>query len=377
MALQWEVKVLRTCLTPRYDGEVRRLSLLFVLSALVGCGDEPTGSDADSGPQDAQAAADASIADAAIIDAVAIVIDASVPDASPFDPQTLAATGLYSSDEVLADGVQEYTLETELWTDGATKRRWVLLPPGTVIDTSDMDFWVYPVGTKLWKEFTRDGVRIETRLLWKQGPTANDWYAMAYLWNDQQTAAIAVPDGVEDAKGTAHDVPSEDSCLDCHASQPDVVLGFSAILLDHGLAGVSLDSLNAASLLSPPLTGSAPYFPEPGDSTAQDALRYLHVNCGGCHHEENTIKGIQINLRLYFDRLATVEATPTYLSTVEVISLREIGGGFPLLIDPGDAAASSLHLHMNAIDQDRMPPLGTEVVDSSGLASLDAWINSL
>jgi hypothetical protein len=353
------------------------LSLLFVLSALVGCGDEPTGSDADSGPQDAQAAADASIADAAIIDAVAIVIDASVPDASPFDPQTLAATGLYSSDEVLADGVQEYTLETELWTDGATKRRWVLLPPGTVIDTSDMDFWVYPVGTKLWKEFTRDGVRIETRLLWKQGPTANDWYAMAYLWNDQQTAAIAVPDGVEDAKGTAHDVPSEDSCLDCHASQPDVVLGFSAILLDHGLAGVSLDSLNAASLLSPPLTGSAPYFPEPGDSTAQDALRYLHVNCGGCHHEENTINGIQINLRLYFDRLATVEATPTYLSTVDVISLREIGGGFPLLIAPGDAAASSLHLHMNALDQDRMPPLGTEVVDSSGLASLDAWINSL
>lgn len=360
-----------------YDGGVRTLSLLFVLSAVVGCGDDGAASDADSGPADAQEAVDASIVDAGIIDAVAVVVDASIPDANPLDPQRLEHTGLYSSGETLAPGVQEYTVETELWTDGATKKRWVLLPPGTVIDTSDMDFWVYPEGTKLWKEFTRDGVRIETRLLWKQGPTANDWYAMAYLWNDQQTAALAVPDGVDDAKGTTHDVPSEDSCLTCHGNQPDVVLGFSAILLDHSLPGVTLDSLNTASVLSPALAGSAPYFPIPGDTTAQEALRYIHVNCGGCHHEENTINGIQINLRLYFDRLATVETTSTYLSTVDIVSLREINGGFPLLIAPGDAAASSLHQHMNALNQDRMPPIGTEVVDTTGLAALDAWINSL
>ena len=44
--------------------------------------------------------------------------------------------------------------------DRAAKRRWIQLPEGATIDTSDMDYWQFPVGTKLWKEFVRDGVRV-------------------------------------------------------------------------------------------------------------------------------------------------------------------------------------------------------------------------
>src|SRR5688572_13616865 len=81
-------------------------------------------------------------------------------------PERLSASGLYSgpATESLAPDVRSFRPRFELWSDGASKRRFIWLPPGTQIETSDMDEWQFPVGTKLWKEFTRDGVRVETRL---------------------------------------------------------------------------------------------------------------------------------------------------------------------------------------------------------------------
>src|ERR1043165_6412078 len=49
-----------------------------------------------------------------------------------------------------------------LWSDGAHKRRWIYLPPGTAIDASRLDAWEFPIGTRLWKEFSLGGP-IETR----------------------------------------------------------------------------------------------------------------------------------------------------------------------------------------------------------------------
>ena len=42
--------------------------------------------------------------------------------------------------------------------------------PGEPDRNDRQDSWRFPQGTKLWKEFTRDGVRVETRLLQKVGP---------------------------------------------------------------------------------------------------------------------------------------------------------------------------------------------------------------
>ena len=50
-----------------------------------------------------------------------------------------------------------YAPKFQLWSDSATKKRWIYLPPGSQIDTSDMDFWKFPVGTKVWKEFSAVG----------------------------------------------------------------------------------------------------------------------------------------------------------------------------------------------------------------------------
>ena len=67
-------------------------------------------------------------------------------------------------------GLRPYTPVYPLWADGLVKRRWLDLPAGKKIDTSDMDHWSFPVGTRFWKEFaTPSGTVLETRLIEKIG----------------------------------------------------------------------------------------------------------------------------------------------------------------------------------------------------------------
>ena len=81
-------------------------------------------------------------------------------------PQTLVCTGLFAdiAAKLITPGVAAYAPAVPLWSDGAEKKRWISLPAGAVIDTSDPNEWKFPIGTKAWKEFSRDGHRVETRL---------------------------------------------------------------------------------------------------------------------------------------------------------------------------------------------------------------------
>jgi hypothetical protein len=112
-------------------------------------------------------------------------------------PDALSDAGLFTdmATEALVEGVWAYEPRFKLWTDGATKRRWFSLPEGEVVDTTDMDQWRFPEGTMLFKEFTRDGVRVETRILKKTGPEDAAWSASAYLWAEDQSDAFLMPEG--------------------------------------------------------------------------------------------------------------------------------------------------------------------------------------
>ncbi len=293
-------------------------------------------------------------------------------------PLFLSQTGLYSdiSGEVLAPGVESYEPQFPLWSDSASKRRWLWLPPGTQIDTSSMDFWSYPIGTKVWKEFTRDGTRVETRLLEKRGD--DDWLKIAYLWNATQTDAMAVPSGMPNALGTEHDVPSQSDCDDCHESMDDRLLSVTAIQLDHSLGGLTVQSLVSDGRLSDP--PSSP-FVVPGDATAKAALGYLHSNCGSCHNERSPL-AFRINMDLWLDTasLSDVTTTSTYSTTVGVV-LQSSGGvpGTTMRIVAGMPDASAVHVVMSSRGGTafQMPPLATEVVDDTGLAAVRAWILGL
>src|SRR3954468_10090688 len=58
-------------------------------------------------------------------------------------PERLSETGLYTDIATgeLAPGVLLFTPRFPLWSDGSEKQRWLLLPNGTQIDTSNMDDW--------------------------------------------------------------------------------------------------------------------------------------------------------------------------------------------------------------------------------------------
>jgi uncharacterized membrane protein len=289
-------------------------------------------------------------------------------------PDKLSQTGLYRSGDPqkLVEGVREFAPHYQLWSDGAVKRRWINLPPGGRIDTSDMDNWVFPVGTQLWKEFSVQGVRVETRLLRKTGPGTEDWATQAYVWLPDGSDAVAAPNGVTNALGTAHDVPAAGQCLACHGGRKSFALGFSALQLayDAGPGRLDLDALVREGRVT---RAPAASLAIPGDETTHQALGYLHANCGHCHNQDRPAAASsrcynpdnELDFWLSSRHLRSVAETPTYRS------------GRGVAFEPGDPDGSRMIELMSQRGFLRqMPPLGTEDVDQKSLRSVRQWIAS-
>lgn len=290
-------------------------------------------------------------------------------------PDSLRATGFDS----LA-GVQSYEPAYALWADGSGKERHVYLPPCTTIDTSDMDHWQFPVGTRLWKHFDVDGKRIETRFLHRFGPSNDDWVMATYGWDAAQpndaSAAKLVPHGEPNAQGTLHDIPDPSACPSCHGKLPERVLGFGAIQLSHAGPGLTLSQLNSEGRLSVP---AAHDFKVPGTPIEQAALGYLHANCGGCHNQQGQIpRENPMLLRLSVSERSVADSNPSQ-TTLGVATIN----GYPELhgkprVDPGSAETSTIFLRMSDRNKFPMPPLATKFADTDGgVAAVRAWIESL
>jgi hypothetical protein len=258
--------------------------------------------------------------------------------------------------------------------DGAELRRFIWLPPGSVIDTADTDYWIYPVGTRAWQELTRVGLRVETRFIEKRA--AGSWSFMTYRWQDDDEA-LAVVSGFSDVRGTGHEIPHLVDCGTCHGNVPDRLLGVTALQLDHAGAGLPLEELARQGLLSARL----PPLALPGDAPTQAALGYLHANCGSCHNPRSVeYRSVDIELWLSANALGALEETPAYRTTVGV-RRQALGAGSalpPLRISAGNPAASAVYARMASRDPNvQMPPLGTLLVDAEGLEKIGAWIGSL
>jgi len=297
--------------------------------------------------------------------------DCSAVDASASEslPAQLSETGLYAdiAGDVVVDAAIPFAPRFPLWTDGATKRRWLVLPDGGSVDTSDVDAWAFPVGTKFFKEFTRDDVRIETRL---NAKTADGWTAASYLWDGDDAARLV--DAVPDASGTDHDVPSAAECLACHAGRGNFSLGFSATQLP---PDVRSDLFDAGVLTE--AVDEEPQLPE----AALAGLGVLHGNCSHCHNatrddqpqattcyappvDDDEEEG-PLDMSLPPD-LASVESAPVVLT------------GRWQLGEIGDSELLDRISERNLREErPSMPPLGTELVDEQGLAAIEAFIAEL
>jgi hypothetical protein len=301
-------------------------------------------------------------------------------------PQHLGDTGLYvggSSSQVSSD-VLPFSPQYPLWSDGAAKRRWIWLPPGTSIDASKPDAWEFPIGTKLWKEFAH-GRALETRFL--ERAADGNWRFGSYVWNaDGSDAVLAPPTGLR----ARYNIPSENDCRACHEGAPVVVLGFSALQLSpdrdplaphaERMAGsVDLRQLVARGLLRnlpqeflvhPPRIAAA-------NPAERAALGYLHGNCGNCHNDEGPLAVLDMTLA---QRVAAPVPGAVLRSIVGVQS-QFVPAGAPAdaaRIAPGHLAASVIAARMSSRDPlEQMPPLGTSAVDREALALVARWIEGL
>lgn len=320
-------------------------------------------------------------------------------------PTKLSETGLFASIEknVPAAGVVPFVVNARQWQDGATAEHFAAFPnnssvtlhptgkqiPGNV-DWRKFRFH-FPKNAVLQRNLSFGGKRIETQLLCFDG---EDWRPYTYAWRDDQTDADLVPtEGAEkelkDGKRTlVWQFHSRTQCMSCHHSLAEYALGFQPAQLNRTIADgrnqlVALSQMglinradDAGKLLPPFDDASAakePKLVDPfNEKNALDsrARAYLHANCGHCHTEHG---GGITNLRLHagIAKLADLKA-------IDVVPNRgDFGIPNARIITAGDPCSSTLYYRMAKFGKDRMPHIGSEVLDEAGLKLIEDWIVSL
>jgi hypothetical protein len=309
-------------------------------------------------------------------------------------PETLAETGLYADwdAKIIAPGHLPFSPQYPLWTDGASKIRWLHLPAGTWIDATDPDSWQFPVGTKVWKEFRFNGAPAETRMIER---TAEGWRYASYVWRPDGTATLVPTRGilnsVEIRTGVRHAIPSRTDCTACHEAGPSRLLGVSALQLSDDrdplaphaeplpAGSVTLRELVRRGLVRNLPATFADAAPRIAASTpvARAALGYLHANCGMCHTGAGEMASIGIALQYTLGRPAGALA-PAIESAVAIPSHFK-SAARPDVVDriaPGNAEASMLLVRMASRHPVlQMPPLGSRLVDEDAVALLRRWIS--
>jgi mono/diheme cytochrome c family protein len=304
-------------------------------------------------------------------------------------PERLAETGLYADFAArrVAPDVLAFSPQYPLWTDGAAKRRWIRLPQGSAIDASDVDQWVFPAGTQLWKEFAFERT-VETRYM--QLGHDGRWSYATYVWSaDGRDATLAPELGLrgacESGGGARHDIPGRLDCLACHAGTPNEVLGFSALQLSSDrdpqaphATQPEPGSVDLAALVERGLVRNLPQefierAPRIVAATEREraALGYLHGNCASCHNARGPLANLELDLSVTLAR--TDELAPALRTTLEVPA--RFQGAAPLRIAAGAPERSLLLQRLSTRNPLlQMPPLGTHLVDSQAVALLTQWI---
>ena len=306
-------------------------------------------------------------------------------------PTDVFCTGLYVNRDPaqVVSRVMPYTPGVTLWSDGAEKHRYLLLPPGTQIDTSNMDAWKFPVDTKVWKEFKLDGALVETRILWKRSDTT--WELGTYIWDaDGKTATLSTSAPKGTFLPSGYEIPTQKDCDKCHHGGSDKVLGVEAAALSlPTAAGATLTVLAQKNLLSTPPAVTTATLPEDATGKAALAMGYLHANCGmPCHSTRGLGDETKLVMRLRADELMppgggppiAATATDLYKATVKQLpTTASVAQQFPgdFRVTPGAHDKSVVWLVSHLRGKYQMPPLVSHKVDDVGTQLLADWIDAL
>jgi len=274
-------------------------------------------------------------------------------------PLHLAETGLGDAAAVnIFSANRSYSPLYPLWSDGAAKRRWIYLPPGQDIDARQADDWIFPVGTKLWKEFSF-GKKVETRYLEKVA--RGEWRFAAYAWNAGENDAILVPErGAPNcypiAEGVRHDIPGVADCKTCHEGQGrDIVLGFNALQLSPER---DPEAPNAEAWASGMITFTS--------LVEQKRLDHLNKNLA---RRAPAIATALATARAraslgYLSANSVRMALSTFIGSKSKFQIPGLATGQSYRVLPGHSSQSAIVYRMESRNPYRqMPPLGTKIAD--------------
>lgn len=336
-------------------------------------------------------------------------------------PKVISGTGMYKDIRAksISDDVHYFDVNTPLWTDGAAKSRYVVVPPGTSIAYNDTaDTYGYPDHAMVIKNFAVDTVAgdpstrllVETRFTAvRKAGTVEKWYLFTYRWRTDQSDADLVPDSGISAIVPVHRAgaaspafqkkwrfPSVAQCAACHRNgikQGRTVLAFFTAQLNRPLGtDPSINQLTRffdIGLLTS--AGPRPDFTrsprwariDQEDASLEHRSRsYIAANCSGCHGQRGVLSGATPNVTMDFDyhdlRVRTDMVT------------KKLFGAFPVdssgLLVPGRPDRSIVLFRQqqrNQVEGDftlnkfSMPPLGSYEPDTVAIKVMTRWIEGM
>ena len=291
---------------------------------------------------------------------------------------TLSATGCFTIANGKATphaGLVPFDIVSELWTDGALKRRWLALPDGGAMTMPSVGAMTAPAGTMIIKEFAFEmspgdpsSRRVmETRFLIQAAGTSATWSGFSFRWRADGSDADLLPDAsttvawpLTNGQTHTHFYPSRQNCQRCHHASNGPLLGLRAGQLkrhyDYG--GVVADQMAAlahvGAIAASPDQDSTP-FAAPHDPTVvleQRVRGYLAANCSHCHNPggERPTRDFRWETPLAQTNLCGV-------------------------VTPGNPSTSLIYQRVSS--RPGMPPLGTLQTDPVIINLLGAWISSI
>lgn len=277
------------------------------------------------------------------------------------------------SDLVPSDDFHLMELNSVLFTDYSEKQRLVKVPQDQEILKSADGSLDFPDGAILVKTFyyfndkrdTTLGKRlIESRLMIKE---AGLWNIATYLWNDAQTDATLLLDGLEtnvawinengENRATVYSVPKQNECVACHQSNSTTIpLGTTLRNLNRdvergGSTTNQIEHLQAVGVLENidiGLVGQIVDYKDISASLEDRGRAYLDLNCAHCHNPNA------------WDEAASQNLDFRYETAFDQTGIDQESNRIETMVSDGE-----------------MPFIGTTMLDDEGVQLMVDYINSL
>ncbi|MDX1684943.1 MAG: PQQ-dependent sugar dehydrogenase [Saprospiraceae bacterium] len=302
-----------------------------------------------------------------------------------------------------AQGFIPYDVNSPLWSDRALKSRFIAIPNdghfdhgNEKVDFNSFGFWDFPEGTVFMKHFdlpldevdSTVVLPLETRFIIVG--EKKEVYGLTYKWNAAGTdAVLQIGRSTQDFDISSNgmsaftqtwDYPSRSDCMTCHNTQAGSVLGVNTHQLnrdlyypDLGFSMNQLSHLNSLGVFNKDISEPGRYIKsyDLKDNKAPLELRirsYLDANCAFCHRSGGSVSTSDMDLRLQIPLLG---------QNILNYETKSLASSNDLIIKPGDHSVSELWVRDQSLEENRMPPLASNLVDQVYVDSLAKWIDEI